>query len=163
MGRYSAARDLDLETKARWYVVANRTDAVLYEDERGSKFKFLNRICNRKTNLIDAALLADEPNDGLSNTDEKILHHALSRKTPQHEQLAKKFAKQIAANLEIAYRQKRFKDLVLVAEPHFLGLLRNALNEPVLEAVRHEVRREYAQGSDRQLRELILKAIETGK
>lgn len=163
MGRYSAARDLDLEIKTRWYVVANRSSAVLYEDNNTAKFRFLNRLSNSKGSLFNVDLTSDKPGKTISSAAGGTIHHSLERRATQHDEVAKKFAKKIAANLETAYREKRFKDLVLVAEPHFLGLLREALNTPVLEAITHEIPKEYARGSDHQLRQLILNAIEREK
>ena len=52
-----------------------------------------------------------------------------------------------------------FGELVLVAEPHFLGLLRDALGPETRRLVKHEVGREYTQGSGDDIRAQVLKAI----
>jgi len=143
-------------------VVANRTDAVFYIDGSDRKFHFVDRLINKKGHLTETELDSDKPGKGISDACGGIFRHSLDRRFTHHEQVAKRFAKKIANQLAIACRQKLFRDLVLVAEPHFLGLLRKELNYETRTAIRHEVRHEYAQGSDAEVREQILNAIETG-
>lgn len=163
MSNYSAARDLDLNNKKRWYVVANRAGAVFYSDGDGGKFHFIARLENEKGRLTESELDSDKPGKGFSSGGGGTIHHGLDRRSKHHEAAAKDFAGRIAVELEAARREDRFSELVLVAEPHFLGLLREALKPETKRAVRHEVRREYAQGSDAELRAQIIAAIESGK
>ena len=118
MGRYSAARDLDLSTKAKWYVVANRTEAVIYEDNDEQKFKFVNRLENKSGAKTETELSSDKPGKVISRGGSKTIHHSLDSRFHKHEESAKKFARRIAVQVERAYREKRFRNLILAAEPH---------------------------------------------
>jgi protein required for attachment to host cells len=54
--------------------------------------------------------------------------HSLSREVEAHEHEAIVFTRELAGALEEARNRQAFDRLVLVAEPGFLGLLRNALS-----------------------------------
>ncbi|MDR3606635.1 MAG: host attachment protein [Oligoflexia bacterium] len=159
MGKYSAAMDLGLNTRVRWYVVANRTDAVFYGRGKDKKFHFIDRLTNKRGHLRETELVSDKPGTGFSSAGGGTIHHGLDRRFEQHEQVAQRFARKIAFILDSAYRAENFRDLVLVAEPHFLGLLRAELSPPVRDAVKFEVPREYAQGSDEKIQKQIMEAI----
>jgi protein required for attachment to host cells len=83
----------------------------------------------------------------------------MDRRFTHHERVARKFAHRIGLWLSEARRKGAFGDLVIAAEPHFLGLLRGELDAETRSALRHEVPREYAQGSDEEIRARILEAI----
>jgi protein required for attachment to host cells len=53
--------------------------------------------------------------------------HAMSTEVNAHEHLAGTFARELAALIDAGRSDNRFRDVVLVAEPRFLGLLRGAL------------------------------------
>ena len=161
MGKYTAARDLDLSVKKRWYVVANRTDAVFYKDTRDHKFAFVERLGNPAGKLTEMELDSDKPGRGFSSASNGSIHHSLDRRSHRHEKVAKDFARKIADSLEEAFKGDHMNEVVLVAESHFLGLIREVLPLAVRKLVKHEVNREYVQGSDQELHRLILKAIES--
>lgn len=162
MGKYTAARDLDLSVKTRWYVVANRTEAVIYQDGSDHQFRFVQRLSNVEGKETESQLASDKPGKGSSSAGNGTIHHALGRNN-KHETAAKKFAGQIVHALEVGKKESRYTDLVLVAEPHFLGLLRQSLPRAVQSVVSHEVGREYRQGSDAELRSQIMAAITNAK
>lgn len=144
------------------YVVANRTEAVFYLDEDHRRFRFLDRLHNREGHLVEAELVSDRPGRSIGSAPGGVFRHSLDGHLTHHEQSARRFAKKIARQVNSARRGKKFHDLVLVAEPHFLGLLRNELDRDTQAVVRHTVGHEYARGSDEEIRALILKAIENG-
>ena len=76
--------------------------------------------------------------------------------------MAQKFAGEIAEYLSECEAQGRFTELVLVAEPRFLGFLRARLPQRLKKLVRDEVNREYTQASDQVIREKVLQALERG-
>lgn len=52
-----------------------------------------------------------------------------------------RFARQLALRLERLARGERIERLVVIAEPRFLGLLREELSEPIRQVVTREVPR----------------------
>ncbi|MEK6579514.1 MAG: host attachment protein [Bdellovibrionota bacterium] len=161
MGRYSAARDLDLSIKDRWYLVANRVDAVIYRDRpKGRRFQFVERFTNPSSKLMEADLDSDRAGSGMSSNRGGVIRHALDRRFTRHEKTAATFAKKVAETINLASSEQRFHDLVVVAEPHFLGLLRSSFSAPVRRKIYRDIPREFAQGSDLKLQSFILRWLE---
>ncbi len=145
---------------SRWYVFANRTEAVFYRDLPEHRFLFINRIKNPKGHLLEGEMDSDRPGTGMSSAGGGTIRHGLDRTFMHHEQNAERFAGVIARALTSAERALAFNELVIIAEPHFLGLLRAALPEEVKQYIKHEVNRELVQGSDEELRSAAIRAIE---
>ena len=159
----AAAKYLGEGVARRWYLVANRGEAAIYADSREQKFAFVERFTDPQAHLTESELVSDRPGRSFSHSGGGVVKHAYEPRVNHHEEAAIRFARKLAEELETAQRNGRFDELVLVAEPHFLGLLRGALPPASRELIKHEVRREYAQGSPEEIRELVLRAIEAGK
>jgi protein required for attachment to host cells len=144
------------------YVVANRTEAVLYLEGNNNKFHFCARLSNEDGKLHESALVSDRQGRGISSAGGGSIHHGLGSKTSHHELLAKKFASRISVALDKMLEKKVCREFVLVAEPHFLGLLRDALSTNTRRVVVREVGHEYAQGSDDEIHTKIMKSIAAG-
>jgi protein required for attachment to host cells len=142
-----------------WYVVANRTEAVIYREGRDHHFQFIQRLSNASGKKTETELDSDRPGRGSSSAGSGTIRHSLDRRFHRHEEMAKRFARRIVRTLEAGNLEGRFGAVVLVAEPHFLGLLRATLSKPLRERVRASVPREFAQGSDLQIRAHIFSAL----
>jgi protein required for attachment to host cells len=143
-----------------WYVLANRTDAVFYEDFGDQKFRFKERMKNKKGHLTEGQLDSDRPGSGVSSAASGSIRHSLDRTFHHHEQVASRFATGIARFLSRKQRAGLFDSLILVAEPHFLGLMRMALPPELKLLIRHEIPREYLEGSDEDLKLSIQTALQ---
>lgn len=164
MGKYSAARDLDLKSHKRWYLVANRAEARIYQDRPKHAFEFLMRLENPEGRLSEMDLDSDRPGRGFASASSRgVISHALDKTSIRHETTAKRFASEIAKVLESGAHEDKFHDLVLVAEPHFLGLLRAVIPSSVKSRIGLEINRELAQGSDRELGEYIRGKLEEAR
>ncbi|MBI3556262.1 MAG: host attachment protein [Deltaproteobacteria bacterium] len=160
MNKQSPAQYLNLGSKVTFYVVASRTEAVFFSVGDEQAFRFVERLSDEKGALHESELVSDRPGRGLSSAGNGVVRHAVGHGETHREQLAKKFAARIAAALDTARAQKRFTEVVLAAEPRFLGLLREALGLEIRALVKHEIPREYVKCSDGEVRARILKAIE---
>jgi protein required for attachment to host cells len=129
----------------RWYVVATRTEAAFYADGQDRRFHFKERLTNEQGRLTERQMTSDRSGPGLT--------------THKGERVSQDFALRIAAQLEAARVGRQFSDLVLVAEPRFLGVLKKALSAPLLGAVSHEVPAEYINRSEAELRRDIFKRM----
>lgn len=158
MKNYIPARTYKPSRIRSWYVVARRTEAVIYKEDAQHHFQFVYRLVNPRGRKPEIELDSDRPGRGASSAN-GTFHHALDRSWNRHETVAKKFAKKIAQALTHAARQNRFDELVLVAEPHFLGMLRDEIPASLRAKIKHEVNREYAKGSDQFLHDQIIHAI----
>lgn len=160
MKNYQAARTYKPEKKTCWYVVANRAGAVIYKDNDQHQFDYVYRFTNSKARKKESELDSDRPGKGASSASKNV-RHSLDKHNNKHEVVAVKFSKKIAEALSKGAQEKRFDELVLVAEPHFLGLLRDQVPLRLRPLIKYEVHHEYLQGSQKKLRERILKAIES--
>jgi len=132
MGKYSAARDLDLVNHTRWYLIANRGAGVIYRDRPGQAFEFVERFVDH-----GHGRLAEKDGDAA------------------HSQAAAHFAQRIAKTLEVAATGQRFGRLVVIAEPRFLGVFRKEIPESVRKLIEREIPRDLQDASEARLRETV--------
>jgi protein required for attachment to host cells len=147
----------------RWYLLANRTDAVLYEDLPQAPFSFVERFENKKGRLTEGQLDSDRPGTMNSSSSAGTIRHGMDSTFNKHETAAKLFAKRLADHLLREHRNQRYDELVISAEPHFLGYLRAAMAKEVRASVCFESHREYLEGSDQELRDEILRSMKVTK
>lgn len=151
----TTARNLEWLPHDRWYVIANQSEAVFYFDGVDHRFHFVNRLSNPRAHRMEQDLVTDRPGMGFG-----AAPHGLSQRISHHEAGAIKFAKKVAKSITEAFHKKRFQELVLVAAPYFLGLLRDKLPMDVRSSIKFELHKEYSQGSDDEIRDHVIKAIE---
>jgi len=152
-----------VKKKPIWYIVASSSEAVFYKEDRRRRFSFVERLENPGAKLKESALDSDRAGRGFSTFRGGVLRHGLEGHSNRHDTLTKRFAKEVSQYLELAYQRGDFGDLTVVAEPTFLGVLREKLSSNVKNCVRHEIARLYPVGSDRAMKGLIKKALEQDK
>jgi protein required for attachment to host cells len=145
--------------KRRWYLLANRVSATLYEDLPDAPFTFVERMKNSKGHALERQLDSDRPGMMRSSAGSGTIHHGMDKTFRHHELAAVHFAKAIAKKLLARKRAMKFSELVIAAEPHFLGLIRQELAPELRSLISHEVNREYLEGGDQDMRNAILRAI----
>jgi protein required for attachment to host cells len=108
-----------------WILVAHRGGARLFEAKgSGGGLMLLQDIPHPEGKLKDKDLGSDEPGRGF---DSHGARHAFQQEQGPAARIAEQFAKHLAALLDDGRVGHRFQRLVLVAEPHLLGLIRAAL------------------------------------
>jgi protein required for attachment to host cells len=154
MGKVRVPRGFDLKFIKHWYVLANRAEALVYEENFAKGFHYLKRLKNPQGKLKGLELVSDRPGrafaSGGSNT-----RHAYSPRTEIHEVVAEQFAREIAKMLDKAALEEKFSDLVIMAEPHFLGLLNKEYSKHVTALLRSEMPCEWTYGSDSELESFL--------
>ena len=109
-----------------WILVAHRSGARIFESLGvGQALELRQDIAHPEGKLRDQDIGSDKPGRGIDS-------HG-SRTSFQQEQgpsahISEQFAKQLAELLNDGRVKQRYQRLVLVAEPHLLGLLRAALS-----------------------------------
>ena len=112
-----------------WIVVADRSEAQLYEHKGpGKGLQPLATLQHPASRKPDHEVYADAP--GVRRADAGAKRNTTDPTDSYQRIEAARFARQIADHLEKARQQRRFDKLVLVAEPRFLGMLREALTRP---------------------------------
>lgn len=111
----------------KWLVVADRVGArIMAVRDGGKTLEPRETFDNPRGRLKDGAIDADRPGRAFDSGGEG--RHAMSRAESPHERIAADFAREIGARLDKARGAGEMAELVLVAEPRFLGQLREALD-----------------------------------
>jgi protein required for attachment to host cells len=131
-----------------WILIANRTGARVL-DKQGAELTLVTELSHTQGRLRDRELESDRHGRGQSSIGSG--GHTFSTPESSHEHDAKAFAKEIAEHLRQQRMQSRFERLVLVAEPHFLGLVRQALDDVTARLVVATVPKDLASVSLRDL------------
>lgn len=135
-----------------WILIANRTGARVL-DKQGRELSLIAELSHTQGRLRDRDIESDRPGRGQSGNGAG--KHALSTPQSSHEHDAKAFARELAEHLRQWRMQSRFERLVLVAEPHFLGLVRQALDDVTARLVVATVPKDLAHASLRDLPDLL--------
>lgn len=106
-----------------WVLVAHRTGARLFEHKEG-KLELLRSIEHAAGRVEDHDLETGPRRTFDSHAQGR---HAADRGDSLHERSATSFAHELAKLLEAGRSGSGVRRIVLVAEPHFLGLLRAEL------------------------------------
>jgi protein required for attachment to host cells len=159
MGKVTTPKGFHPETKRRWFLVANRAEACLYEGNLGHDFHFVKRLKNPKGKYTEVELGDDNPPGRSFSSARTGTRHGFAPHTLKHETVAEQFARRIARTLAKDQSDQAFTELVVVAEPHFLGLLRMAFPEALAEKIVKKVPREWNEGSDAELEEYLQKKM----
>lgn len=158
MSRNQVLKGWDFSVLRRWYVLASQKEALLYSDGNG-RFSFRDRLVNWQARAHESSLVSDRPGRIDSSVKAGGIRHALGSSKPRHKASAENFAGRIARHLSEGLRSGLYEELVLAAEPHFLGCLRAALPEDVRRCVAFEIRKELVSGSDAEIRLRIAQEI----
>ena len=145
--------------KTRWYLVANRAGAVIYSETQNRPFHFVERIENPKGRKTEGELDSDRPGTGFSSAGSGTIRHSLDKTFHHHEAQSTLFANRLGEHLLREWREQHFDELVIAAEPRFLGMLRAGLSQELKSRVRHEIPHEFVEGSDQEIRDAIQMAI----
>lgn len=108
-----------------WILTANRSGARIL-DKQGGTLTLLETIENAEGRLRNRDI--DTDRHGRAFDRATNARHALSTTESPHERIAKGFARGLADKLRQARLVRRFDRLVIVAEPHLLGLIRAELD-----------------------------------
>lgn len=108
-----------------WIVSASRAGARIF-DKQLDKISLIATIPYENGRLKSSDIDSDKA--GLSFNRAGHARHAMASEESAHEHAAKDFARILAARLRLSRIKGDFERLVLVAEPHFLGILRAELD-----------------------------------
>ncbi|WP_394754398.1 host attachment protein [Crenothrix sp.] len=119
--------------KLTWILVANSTHARIFTaDTPSSALEEIGDLAHTEGRLYTRELTTDLPGRVKGGQSSR---HALEQPTDPKKHEADIFAHQLAEHLEEAYNANKFKQLLIIAEPSFLGLLRQCLPEHIKKQV----------------------------
>ncbi len=137
--------------KLTWILVADSARARIFTaDTPSSPLEEIEDFSHAEGRLHDRDMTSDLPGRIKSTGGGG---HAFEQATDPKQHEADSFAHRIAEYLEAAHNANRFEQLLIVAAPTFLGLLRNQLSEPVKKRVAFELNKELSMLSAADIRQ----------
>ncbi len=129
-----------------WLVVANASQATVYETEAKPKtLKLLKEYHHPASRAKGSDLASDRPGHfqqearGMEGTTHGAFNEPINPKDYEHE----RFAIELAKELDAGRNANLFNDLIIVASPHFHGLLNKHMNGQVAEMVSRHIDKDY--------------------
>lgn len=140
---------LDEGRRTKWIVIANRSEAKIYSaDWRLDQLSMVRDIPHPEGRKQNHEIDADDRGSRFSSVagrGNSSTHggsgpsmqqkHGLDRHEEATEHEANVFAREIAHLLHHGRAQGEFEELILLAEPHFLGRIRTFLDKPTQDRV----------------------------
>ncbi len=119
-------------------LVADQAEAIFYDAATlNGAPREVGRISDPQARLHDRDLASDRP--GRSYESVGGARHSVQREETPRRTEAVRFARRIARRLDDARRKDEFDQLVVVAGPPFLGLVRQQLSRPTRALVAREI------------------------
>lgn len=136
-----------------WILVSDAADARIFATfDRGRAIVHIREIQHPRGRLKDSDLMADKPGRIHMRAAPQMVT-ALSVHTAAVETEARAFAHRLADDLHNAHRRGQFDSLLMVAPPHFLGLLRAELDPILNRAVIGTVHKDLTPMADKEMRQ----------
>lgn len=133
-----------------WILVAHRAGARLFENTGpGKGLKLLEQIDHPEGRLKNVEINSDKPGRAFDSFGGG--RHSMSKEHEPKEQMAIQFAKSLGELLDKGRARNQFSKLVLVAEPRFLGELRNTLTQQTAALVSASIDKDLGGVIDRDL------------
>jgi len=141
-----------------WILVADAWGARIFMTfDSGRALQLLQRFSHAQSRAMEADLVSERPGSGRSST------HAMPfSKEPHknHKELeAVEFAGVLNDYLLDAAQKQQFASLVLVAPPHFLGILRAELDPALTRMISASVPKDLIYMDELTIREHVAKAV----
>jgi len=135
-----------------WIIVADRTTAKLFELD-GRSLSYQRKLSHPEGRLQDKAIDTDRPGRAFDSHGQG--RHAMERAQSPSEREGQKHALAIAEAMAKARNAEGIERFVLVAEPGFLGELRDALGDADAAVVDGTVAKRLTDAPDDQLKEAL--------
>jgi len=124
--------------KSAWVLVADSTRARIFTvDTASSPLDEIETLTHAEGRLHDREMTSDLP--GKIKSEGGAGGHAFEQPTDPKKHEADSFAHHVAHYLEAARNANKFEHLLIIADPSFLGLLRNQLSEHIKKQVSFEL------------------------
>lgn len=135
-----------------WILVADAARARIFSaDSPRADLQPVEQLVSPEARLHERDLSSDRPGRAFDSFGEG--RHATDTSTSPKEQEAIRFAHEVVDHLEQGRVANRFDRLILVAEPHFLGLLRKAIKPALEQTITAEINKDLTKAGEREIRE----------
>ena len=142
-----------------WILVSNAAGARLFLNERyGKGLHLVNNWAHPDSRKHEGDLVTDSAGR-TQQSDAQGGRSAIQWKTSPKETEMQRFAAELVEHLEAGRVTGAFQHLILVAPPHFLGLLRENLDDPTGAMVRATLDKDYSQEAAPELAEHLTEVL----
>lgn len=137
-----------------WILVADESRARLFRAvSRDGGIEEIATIEHPEGRLHTHELTGQRPDS--SHTAVGGIHHGFEPRMAAKEKLAREFAHELAGLLEEGRVAHQFDELTLVADPRFLGLLREAIGKDLSRLVTRSLARDYTHATPEQISQFL--------
>ena len=134
-----------------WILVADSARARFFSvDSATAPLKAFDQIVHPEGRLHDKDMTSDRPGRAFDSSGEG--RHATGSSVSPKEQESVRFAKTIASYLDQGRVNNSYGSLVLVADPRFLGHIRDAVPSEVAKLVSLEVNKDLSKAKEGEIR-----------
>ena len=141
-----------------WIVVADKNRCRIFRQaRRTSPLEEIAVLVAPITRLRNQDIDSDRPGRTFDSAGQG--RHAKSPSVEPVEQEAIRFAKDVVAKIEDGRRQNSFQRLYVVAEPRFLGYLRQHYSRPLKEMIAAEIGKDWATQTADEIRDRLREAV----
>ena len=131
-------------------IVADASKARIFKSAKGYKeLAEIEDFIHSESRLTDKELMSDTSRISANR------RGSLQPRTFPKDHEEQTFAKQLGKHLKELYGSDPYEELVLVASPLFLGMLRNELHAPIANLVSHTIAKELIQLDQDELLEYL--------
>jgi len=140
----------DISMSTTWILTANRSGARLFERHgKDMAVRLVQDIPHPQGRLQNRDIDADKPGRAFDSLGQG--RHSVGTAHAPTEEVAMKFARILAELLYKGRTAHAYDQVVLVADPKFLGMLRGALDEPTAALVTQTVHKDLPDVSEKDL------------
>jgi protein required for attachment to host cells len=150
---------MEFKMSNTWILVANASAAALYSFEPSHskkekpKLTLIGDFLHPGSRLKDVDITSDRLGEYFSKPGG---HGNFAEPTDPHQYEATVFARELSQKLEHGRTSNEYHKLILVAAPHFLGLLRECMGHKVFEGIQiEEVHKDYTKVKPHELADLL--------
>lgn len=141
-----------------WVVVADKNRCRIFrQTSRTSPMEEIAVLVAPVTRLRNQDITTDRPGSTFDSGGQG--RHIKGSSVEPVEQEAIRFAKDVVAKLEDGRRQNSFQRLYVIAEPRFLGHLRQHYSRPLEEMIAAEIDKDWATQTADEIRERLRDAV----
>jgi len=140
-----------------WIIVADASSGRIFKTTgKIENMALIEEFDHPESRNKGTDLITDRP----GSAQQAGIHGGLPPKTEPKKVEADHFAIEIAQHINKKHGENAFAKLVIVAPPHFLGLLRNHLNSNVKKLISQIVHKDFSQLKEHQLKDSLHKNIQ---
>lgn len=148
-----------------WFVTMHRSHAQIFEHaEKG--LKLIREFAHPEGRMKGSKLVSDHPGRSFDSYSRSsgghqtgVPRHSMGSEVDPKSEIAIQFAKSVAEWIETARTQNHFTHLLLIAEPHLMGILRSSLSRATRRLVQSQLEKDYAWLSQPELEKRLLSLL----